>query len=125
MMLATWLVEFYLSKCNELDDVVASESVSHDVDNLQAERAILEDDLRSFFEIYKVRGSDYQIVEYSLMIGCRTTWITKQSMSSFRDMAARICICTLQPLLVTLIELSSTTSWKRAGRKQLTPLIVR
>ncbi|EEB99353.1 hypothetical protein MPER_00982, partial [Moniliophthora perniciosa FA553] len=24
MMLATWLVEFYLSKCNELDDVVAS-----------------------------------------------------------------------------------------------------
>ncbi|KAJ6574972.1 Pep3/Vps18/deep orange family-domain-containing protein [Mycena capillaripes] len=53
MMLATWLVEFYLSKCNELDDVVASESVSHDVDNLQAERAILEDDLRQFFETYK------------------------------------------------------------------------
>jgi hypothetical protein len=54
MMLATWLVEFYLSKCNELDDVVASESVSHDVDNLQAERVILEDDLRQFFETYKV-----------------------------------------------------------------------
>ncbi|KAJ7076574.1 Pep3/Vps18/deep orange family-domain-containing protein [Mycena belliarum] len=53
MMLATWLVEFYLSKCNELDDVVASESVSHDVENLQAERAILEDDLRQFFETYK------------------------------------------------------------------------
>ncbi|KAJ7275181.1 Pep3/Vps18/deep orange family-domain-containing protein [Mycena haematopus] len=53
MMLATWLVEFYLSKCNELDDVVASESVSHDVDNLQAERVILEDDLRQFFETYK------------------------------------------------------------------------
>ena len=34
MMLATWLVEFYLSKCNELDDLVASESVSQDVDNL-------------------------------------------------------------------------------------------
>lgn len=56
MMLATWLVEFYLSKCNELDDVVASESVSHDVDNLQAERTILEDDLRQFFETYKVRS---------------------------------------------------------------------
>jgi hypothetical protein len=54
MMLATWLVEFYLSKCNELDDVVASESVSHDVDNLQAERVILEDDLRQFLETYKV-----------------------------------------------------------------------
>ncbi|KAJ3713563.1 Pep3/Vps18/deep orange family-domain-containing protein [Lentinula raphanica] len=44
MMLATWLVEFYLSKCNELEDMVASESVLHDVGNLQAERAILEDD---------------------------------------------------------------------------------
>lgn len=54
MMLATWLVEFYLSKCNELDDMVASESVLHDVGNLQAERAILEDDLRHFFETYKV-----------------------------------------------------------------------
>ncbi|KAI0931908.1 hypothetical protein AcW1_000818 [Taiwanofungus camphoratus] len=54
MMLATWLVEFYLSKCNELDDLVASESVTHDVDNLQAERAILEDDLRQFFETYKI-----------------------------------------------------------------------
>ncbi len=53
-MLATWLVEFYLSKCNELDDLVASESVSQDVDNLLAERAILEDDLRHFFETYKV-----------------------------------------------------------------------
>ncbi|KAJ7492755.1 Pep3/Vps18/deep orange family-domain-containing protein [Mycena latifolia] len=42
-----------LSKCNELDDVVASESVSHDVENLQAERVILEDDLRQFFETYK------------------------------------------------------------------------
>lgn len=54
MMLATWLVEFYLSKCNELDDLVASESVSQDVANLQAERGILEDDLRHFFETYKV-----------------------------------------------------------------------
>lgn len=55
MILATWLVEFYLSKCNELDDIVASESVSHDVENLQAERTLLEEDLRQFFETYKVR----------------------------------------------------------------------
>ncbi|KAF5312904.1 hypothetical protein D9619_003136 [Psilocybe cf. subviscida] len=53
MILATWLVEFYLSKCNELDDIVASESVSHNVDNLQAERTIIEDDLRHFFETYR------------------------------------------------------------------------
>lgn len=53
MLLATWLVEFYLSKINTLDDIIASERASHDVDNLKTEQAILEDDLRSFFETYK------------------------------------------------------------------------
>ncbi|KAM5530109.1 hypothetical protein V8D89_016218, partial [Ganoderma adspersum] len=63
MMLATWLVEFYLSKCNELDDLVASESVSQDVDNLLAERAILEDDLRHFFETYKANLDSKTVYE--------------------------------------------------------------
>lgn len=53
MMLATWLVEFYLSKYNELDDLVASESISQDVANIETERTILEEDLRHFFEAYK------------------------------------------------------------------------
>ncbi|KAG9017840.1 hypothetical protein FRB93_004651 [Tulasnella sp. JGI-2019a] len=53
MLLATWLVEFYLSKINTLDDIIASERASHDVDNLKMEQAILDDDLRSFFETYK------------------------------------------------------------------------
>ena len=57
MMLATWLVEFYLSKCNELDDIIASESISHNVENLRAERTIVEDDIRQFFETYKVAQS--------------------------------------------------------------------
>ncbi|RDB29177.1 Vacuolar protein sorting-associated protein 18 [Hypsizygus marmoreus] len=66
MMLATWLVEFYLSKCNELDDIVASESVLHDVDNLQTERTILEDDLRQFFDTYKHnldRSTVYELIQ--------------------------------------------------------------
>ncbi|KAG6911537.1 hypothetical protein DXG01_011839 [Tephrocybe rancida] len=66
MMLATWLVEFYLSKCNELDDIVASESVSHDVDNLRTEQAILEDDLRQFFDTYKHnldRTTIYELIQ--------------------------------------------------------------
>ena len=54
-MLATWLVEFYLSKLNEMDDLIASESVSQDVENLKTERTILEDDLKHFFETYEVR----------------------------------------------------------------------
>lgn len=52
-MLATWLVEFYLSKCNELDDLIASSSASNDVSNLQAEQTHLEEELQEFFEAYK------------------------------------------------------------------------
>lgn len=55
MMLATWLVEFFLAKANDLDDLIASESASHDVEDLRAERTLLENDLRDFFETYKVR----------------------------------------------------------------------
>ncbi|KAI0051712.1 hypothetical protein FA95DRAFT_1675740 [Auriscalpium vulgare] len=53
MMLATWLVEFYLSKANELDDLVASSSASYDVENVKVERSLLEDDLRNFLDTYK------------------------------------------------------------------------
>ncbi|KAG9024553.1 hypothetical protein FS837_005314 [Tulasnella sp. UAMH 9824] len=53
MLLATWLVEFYLSKINTLDDIIASEGASHDVENLKAEQALLEDELRAFFDTYK------------------------------------------------------------------------
>jgi len=66
MMLATWLVEFFLSKCNELDDLIASESVSSDVDNLQTERTIVEGDLRQFFETYKSdldRTTIYELIQ--------------------------------------------------------------
>ncbi|PFH54792.1 hypothetical protein AMATHDRAFT_72557 [Amanita thiersii Skay4041] len=53
VILATWLVEIYLSKCNELDDVIASERISGDVDNFQAEKSMVEDDLKQFLETYK------------------------------------------------------------------------
>ncbi|KAH7104620.1 Pep3/Vps18/deep orange family-domain-containing protein [Auriculariales sp. MPI-PUGE-AT-0066] len=65
MMLATWLVEFYLAKCNELDDLVASESVAHDVENLKAERAMVEEDLRVLFDTYKAnldRKTVYELI---------------------------------------------------------------
>ncbi|KAG9103218.1 hypothetical protein FRC06_011758 [Ceratobasidium sp. 370] len=52
-MLATWLVEFYLGKCNELDDLIASSSASNDVSNLQAEQTHIEEELQEFFETYK------------------------------------------------------------------------
>ena len=53
MMLATWLVEIYLSKINQLEDIAASESTSDDVDNYLTEKAIIEDDLKQFLQEYK------------------------------------------------------------------------
>ncbi len=53
-MLATWLVEFYLGKYDELDDLTALSSVQYDVENVKTERSILEEDLRRFLESHKV-----------------------------------------------------------------------
>lgn len=65
MMLATWLVEFYLSKCDELEGLCASEAAASDVENMQAERTILEEDLCHFFETYKVGGLDLVLTTVS------------------------------------------------------------
>lgn len=59
MMLATWLVEFYLSKCDELDDLVALSSALYDVENVKTERSILEEDLQRFLETHKVGAKFY------------------------------------------------------------------
>ena len=59
MMLATWLVEFYLSKCDELDDLVALSSALYDVENVKTERSFLEEDLRRFLETHKVCAKSY------------------------------------------------------------------
>lgn len=53
MMLATWLLEIYLNKCNTLEDLIASESATSDVETLQLEREMVEDDLQSFMKDYK------------------------------------------------------------------------
>jgi vacuolar protein sorting-associated protein 18 len=63
MMLATWLVEFYLSKYNDLDDLIASESAAHDVEDLKAERKILDKDLKTFFETYQVSAIVLYLVQ--------------------------------------------------------------
>lgn len=69
MMLATWLVEFYLSKYNDLDDLIASESAAHDVDDLKAERTILDKDLKTFFETYQANLDRQTVYELILSHG--------------------------------------------------------
>lgn len=54
MMLATWLIEIYLSKCNDLEDIVAAESGVSDVESLGVERQIMEEDIRNFMTTYQV-----------------------------------------------------------------------
>ncbi|WVR03897.1 hypothetical protein IAU60_000896 [Kwoniella sp. DSM 27419] len=53
MMLATWLVEIYLSKCNTLEDIVAAESATSDVESLTMERKLMEEDLTNFMTTYQ------------------------------------------------------------------------
>ncbi|PVF97591.1 hypothetical protein CPB86DRAFT_815453 [Serendipita vermifera] len=69
MMLATWLVEFYLSKYNDLDDLIASESAAHNVDNLKVEREMLDKDLKTFFETYKANLDRHTVYELILSHG--------------------------------------------------------
>lgn len=96
MMLATWLVEFYLSKCNELDDVIASRSVSQDVENLKVERLTLEEDLKQFFVTYKVCSTQFPSRPVSHNI-IRTTWIQQQCTSLYKGMGEQTCIFTMLP----------------------------
>lgn len=110
MMLATWLVEFYLSKCNELDDIVASESESSDVENLQAERTILEEDLRNFFETYKVCCCSFLTCPSLTSMITRAIWIEQPPTNSSKGMVGQICSCIMLVLLVTMSELSSIGS---------------
>ena len=54
MMLATWLIEIYLSKCNTLEDILAAESTTSDVESLTIERQMMEEDMRNFMTTYQV-----------------------------------------------------------------------
>jgi hypothetical protein len=54
MMLATWLIEIYLSKCNTLEDILAAESATSDVESLTIERQMMEEDMRNFMTTYQV-----------------------------------------------------------------------
>lgn len=67
MMIATWLLEIYLSKCNTLEDLIAAESATSDVENLQMERTMVEEDLKSFIKDYK-QNLDSSVV-YELILG--------------------------------------------------------
>ncbi|GAA5918386.1 hypothetical protein JCM1841_003937 [Sporobolomyces salmonicolor] len=53
MMLATWLVEIYLAKVNELEDAAAAERASEDAGNILAEQSMVEEDMRQFLTTYK------------------------------------------------------------------------
>ncbi|KAH9837059.1 Pep3/Vps18/deep orange family-domain-containing protein [Rhodofomes roseus] len=134
MMLATWLVEFYLSKCNELDDLIASESVTHDVDNLQAERAILEDDLRQFFQTYKANldprtvydmiqghGRTDMYLHYAIVVGDYERvvehWVLEENWTKAIDIIARQANLDLYyrfgPVLIRHAPKETVESWLR------------
>ncbi|SNX87383.1 related to DigA protein [Melanopsichium pennsylvanicum] len=53
IMLATWLVEIYLSKINQLEDVAAAEAASQDVDNYKLEINMITEELYQFLSTYR------------------------------------------------------------------------
>lgn len=53
IMLATWLVEIYLSKINQLEDVAAAEAASQDVDNYRLETTMITEELFQFLTTYR------------------------------------------------------------------------
>ncbi|KAJ9476098.1 putative Vacuolar membrane protein PEP3 (putative) [Pseudozyma hubeiensis] len=53
VMLATWLVEIYLSKINQLEDVAAAEAASQDVDNYRLEITMITEELHQFLGTYR------------------------------------------------------------------------
>ncbi len=53
IMLATWLVEIYLSKINSLEDVAAAEAASQDVDNYRLEITLITEELHQFLATYR------------------------------------------------------------------------
>jgi hypothetical protein len=53
-MLATWLIEIYLSKCNTLEDIIAAEAATGEVESLRTELSLMDEDLRTFITTYQV-----------------------------------------------------------------------
>lgn len=98
MMLATWLVEIYLSKINQLEDIAAAERAADDVENFKAEQSMLEDDMRQFLSTYKdnldqktvfdllaSHGRDEMTLYYAAAVGDHerivTHWILEENWS--------------------------------------------
>ncbi|KAF8634466.1 hypothetical protein AX15_000907 [Amanita polypyramis BW_CC] len=106
MILATWLVEIYLSKCNELEDVIASRAVANDTDNFLAEKNLVEEDLKQFLETYKnnldpktvyelIRGHGRTDIylDYANVIGDHERiieyWVTEEEWSKAIEIVSR------------------------------------
>ncbi len=53
-MIATWLVEIYLSKINTLEDFIATRANPEDTSNHKSEQETLEEEFRNFLDTYKV-----------------------------------------------------------------------
>ncbi|SJX65713.1 related to DigA protein [Sporisorium reilianum f. sp. reilianum] len=53
IMLAMWLVEIYLSKINQLEDVAAAEAASQGVDNYRLEITMITEELHQFLATYR------------------------------------------------------------------------
>lgn len=98
-MLATWLVELYLAKINQLEDLAAAERASEDAENLVVERTIVEEDMRHFLSTYKV-----SLAEVDLGVVLRT-----RSSRADRSALLRRTTSTAGPLTTSSSDMVATS----------------
>lgn len=69
MMLATWLMEIYLDKLNQLEDLI-SENTNEDAENARMELEMMVDDIKVFMNTYK-QNLDKNVAYKSLKLHAR------------------------------------------------------
>jgi len=120
-MLATWLVEIYLAKINELEDAAAAERASEDADNIHAERSMVEEDMRHFLTTYKVSlgcaESNAADFDSSRELR-RTIWNRKLSSISSDDMVETRSLSSTLLSSALMSELFSIMLRKKNGPKR-------
>ena len=72
-----WLVELYLDRCNELEDAIASESVSNNVDTLINLKESHEGELRRFINANKV-------CVLQIKVKTKSTFVSRKILISLR-----------------------------------------
>ncbi|KAF9575733.1 hypothetical protein EC968_001923 [Mortierella alpina] len=148
-IICTWLVEIYLSKMNQLEDLAASSAADSDVQNFQAEQITLEDDFKGFLETnknfldkkttYKLlasHGRTEQLLFYAVLIGdyerVISHWIQEKNYRNALDVLSKQesldIYYRFSPVLMENAPYETVSAWMRQPNlnpRNLIPALLR